>query len=104
MHDFVNVEVQRRAEALDQRNRAGAGGLLRVAGLPDQVRGNDAIDDAEHTADQRRMCREQKAQRKRKTQHPLPDRPLGQYLIDQPGSPVGHAPGTTAGAEACACN
>jgi len=62
----VDVEVQRRAEALDQRGRAGAGGLLRVAGLPDQVAGDDAVDDAEHPTDEPRMRGQQKPQRKRK--------------------------------------
>jgi len=33
----VDVEVQRRAEPLDQRDRARAGRLLRKAGLADQV-------------------------------------------------------------------
>jgi len=36
-HMEVDVEVQRRAEALDQRDRARAGRLLRKAGLADQV-------------------------------------------------------------------
>mgnify|MGYP003563516365 FL=1 len=44
----VNVEVQRRAEALNQRNCTGAGALLGVPGLPDQVCGDDAVENAEH--------------------------------------------------------
>ena len=41
--------------ALDERDRAASGRLLCVPRLPDQVAGNDAVDDAEHPANQRRV-------------------------------------------------
>ena len=66
-HVEVYVQVQRRAEALDQRDRTSAGKLLRMAGLFDQMRGNDAVDDTEHAADERRVCGQEKSQRKGKT-------------------------------------
>jgi len=71
--------------ALDEGDRTRAGRLLRVSGLPDQVAGNDPIDDAEHSGNQHRIGREEKPQRKRETQYPLTNRPLRQHLIDQPG-------------------
>jgi len=48
MHSKVDTEFQRTAEALDQGDRAG---LSRHTGEPrllDQVRGDTAVDDAEH--------------------------------------------------------
>ena len=43
---------------------------------------------------------EQEAQGKRKAQHPLAHRGLGQNLIDQQRRAFGHAPGPATGAEA----
>ena len=77
----VDVQIQRRAEPLDEGNCARASRLLRKAGLPDQVASDDAVDDAEHPADQCRMRGQQKPQRKRQTQHPLANRPLRQHMI-----------------------
>lgn len=57
---------------------------------------------AEHPGDERRMRGQKKPQRKRKAQHPLPDRPLGQHLVDQPGRAVGHPARTATGTEAAA--
>lgn len=59
-HVKVNVEVQRAAETRDQRDRAGVGGLVRKACLLDQVRGDGALDDAEHLFHERRPSGEQK--------------------------------------------
>jgi hypothetical protein len=41
----VDVEVQRAAEALHQRHRAGGGLPAREAGLVREVRGEQAVDD-----------------------------------------------------------
>jgi hypothetical protein len=49
-HMEVEVQVQRTAEALDQRHRAGARRLAGESGLPDRVAGDDPIDDAELVA------------------------------------------------------
>ena len=46
----VQVEVERTPEALDQRHRAGVGALGTEAGLADQMRGDDAVDDPQHAS------------------------------------------------------
>ena len=46
--------------------------------------------------------RKQVAQREWDAQHPLPDRPLGQDLVNQVRSTVSHAPGATGGTESTA--
>ena len=80
----------------------GSDGLLRVAGLLDQMAGNDAVDDAEHAANQRRVGPEEKTHWERKAQHPLSNGSLGQHLVNQPGRAVSHTPRPTTGAEATA--
>jgi len=44
----VELEVQRTAKALDQDERAGVGRPGAEPGFPDEVRGDDALDDAQH--------------------------------------------------------
>ncbi len=88
----VEIEVQRTAEALDQRHRAGACRLAGEPGLLDQVTGDDTIDDAEYLAHDRWTAGEQETQGIRKAQHPLAHRLLGEDLIDQQGGAFGHAP------------
>ena len=44
----VNIEIERRAKALDQRHRAGLCRISGKAGLLDQKVRNRAVDDAEH--------------------------------------------------------
>ncbi len=73
----VKVEVQCGAEALDQCHRAGARCVWREPGLLDQVRGNDAVDDAQYLAHER----------------------LRQNLIHQQGGTLRHAPRPATGAE-----
>ncbi len=46
----MDVQIKHAAEALDQRDRAGASCLIRKTRLLDQMRGDDAIDDAQHLA------------------------------------------------------
>ena len=58
LHVEVNVEVQRAAEALDQRHRASMCRLAGKSGLLDQVRGNASVNDAEYLAHDRRAARE----------------------------------------------
>jgi len=70
-HVEMNVQIQRTAEALDERDGTG---VCRFVGLPslfDQVRGNDTVDDAEYLTHDRRSTGEQKPQRKEKAQSPL---------------------------------
>ena len=70
-HVEVHIEVQRAAEALDQRHRACPRVLAREPSLADQVRGEAAMDDAEHRAHDRRFVGEQEPKRVGHAQHPL---------------------------------
>jgi len=54
-HVEVHVQVQRPAEALDQRHRAGHGAPTSQACPADQVRGEAAMNDAEHGAHRLRI-------------------------------------------------
>ena len=45
-----NIEIERRAKALDQRHRAGLRGRGSEAGLIDQITRNRAIDYAQYRA------------------------------------------------------
>ena len=47
-HVEVDVCIERAAEALDQRHRAAVAQLASTAGFFDEVRGNAAVNDAEH--------------------------------------------------------
>jgi len=64
------------------------------------VRGDAAVDNAEHTAHDLRATGEQEAQRKRDAQHPLAHRLLGKHLVDQQRGTRGHAPSAAAGTKA----
>ena len=89
----MEVQVQRTAETLDQRHRAGARRLAREAGLLDQVAGDDPVDDAEHPARDRWTAGKQEAQRLRKAQDPLAHRLLGVRMtvcpLDKRSTPNG---------------
>lgn len=56
--------------------------------------------DGQHSAHHLGVSRKQVAQWEWDAQHPLPDRPPGQDLVNQVRSTVCHAPGATGGAEA----
>ena len=53
-HTELEESVERTAEALDQRDRAGVCRAGFVAGFSDQMRGQGAVGDAEHPAHDRR--------------------------------------------------
>ena len=55
--------------------------------------------DGQYAAHHLGVGRKQVAQREWGAQHPLPDRPLGQDLVNQVSSTVSHAPGATGRAE-----
>lgn len=82
-HVKVNVEVQCTAEALDQGDGTGLGRLVGIARFLDQMRGDDAVNDAQHPAHDLRPAGEQKAQLKGKAEYPLAHGLYGQNLIDQ---------------------
>jgi hypothetical protein len=89
---YVRVECV--AEALDQGDRPGVGRLPGKIRPSDHVRGDAAIDNAEHLAQDGAAAGEQKPQRIRDTQDPLPHRLFGEHLIHQQRRAFHHAPGT----------
>jgi len=98
-HMEVNIQIQRTAKTLDQRDRAGVRRLMRQSGLLDQVRSNHPVNDAEHLAHDRRAAGEQETQWKRKTQHPLAHRLFRENLIHQQRGTFCHTACPTAGTE-----
>lgn len=52
-HVEVQIQVERAAEALNQRHCAGPGVLVSESRLLDEMRGNHAIDDPQHLAHER---------------------------------------------------
>jgi hypothetical protein len=64
-HVQVHVQVQRRAEALDQRDGAGVAGAARQASLAQQMARDRAIHRAQHSVSTAGSGREQEAQRHR---------------------------------------
>ena len=98
----MHVEVQRAAEALDQRHRACLPVLARETGLADQVRGEAAMDDAEHRAHGRRLLGEQEPKRPGHAQHPLAHGLGREDLVDEERGALGHTPCATARTEATA--
>jgi hypothetical protein len=98
-HVKVDVQVQRRAEALDQRHRAGVAcrtGETRVLQQPARDR---AVDRAQYQRQRIRIPRQQIAQRKGQRQHPLSQGSLRQHLIGQQCRRLCHAPSTARGAK-----
>jgi hypothetical protein len=87
-------------EAQQQRHRTGAGQRAGKSRFHDQVRGNAAINDAEHLAHDRWTAGKQESQRVREAQHPLAHRLCRKDLMHQQRRTLGHAPGTATGTEA----
>jgi hypothetical protein len=58
------------------------------------------VDNRQYTTHHLRIGRKQVAQRKRYTQHPLPNRSLRKHLVHQVCSTINHPPGATRRAEA----
>ena len=71
----VNVEVGRRAKALDQRDRAAVSFVRLVPSLAKQVLCNYAVHDLQHRRHQLGLCGQQQAQRDGQShdpnEHPL---------------------------------
>jgi hypothetical protein len=82
-HMQVNIQVQSRAKALDQRNRpgSGAGGQGEACQLHEEGR-DAALDHRQHLSQCFRLGREQESQRKRKRQHELTNGRFGKHVID----------------------
>ncbi len=90
----VNIQVQCTTKPLNQRYRARAGSLFRIACLLDQVCSDNAIDYPEHLARDQWSAGKEKAQLEWKTEHPLAHRLVREYLICEQGRTLGHAPRT----------
>ena len=100
----VQVQVQRRAEALEEGDRAA---LLRAhapvpANAPPQLGEQRAQEGAEHFARELAIVGAAVAKRVRKREHPLPDRHRGEHAEDEMRRGVRHAAAAAGGAEAAA--
>ena len=100
----VDVQVERRPEALDERDGAALLRLLApvLARTSSKLREQRADERAQHLARQPRVVRAAVAERVRKRQHPLPDRDLGQHPIDQMRRRVRHPAAAARRTEAAA--
>ena len=79
------------AESLDQGDSAGLCGGFCITGIPSQMRGNGAVDDAQHTAHDGGPAGKQKTQWERYAKHPLTYGQMRENVIYQQGGTVGHA-------------
>ena len=77
----MDVEIERTAEALDQRDRTRVCALPGVTGFMNQVRCNGTVYNAQHRCHDRRLAGEQKAQWIREAQYPLAHGLFGQDLV-----------------------
>lgn len=98
-HVEMDIEVQRRAKALDESDSTRPGPVVCIACFPDQMGSDDAMDDAQHPPHDLRPAGEQETQLVRETQYPLAHGLFGQYFVNQQGRAFGHATCTTARAE-----
>ena len=73
----MDVEIERTPEALDKCHRTSLCEAFRKARFVGQVRGDGAVDDAQHLAHDGRLAGEQKAQWERYAEHPLAHRLVG---------------------------
>ena len=98
-HVKMDIEVQRRAKALDEGDGPRHGTVVCIACFRDQMGSDDAMDDAQHPPHDLRPAGEQETQLVRETQYPLAHGLFGQYFVNQQGRAFGHATCTTARAE-----
>jgi len=96
----VEVQVERAAEALDQRHRAALRGGAFDARLIRQPARDHARHEPQQRADGFGAAGEQEAKWIRKTQHPLQHRPQAEHLLHQVTCGLGHAPRAAARAKA----
>ncbi len=67
----MDIQIDGRAKALDERDRAGVGCAAIQSGLLDEKCRDDPMHDLQHRREQLGMRGQQDAQRDRKRQHPL---------------------------------
>jgi hypothetical protein len=91
-HMKVDIKVERAAKALDQRHRAALRAGALDARLISKPTRDHAMHDPQHRADGLGFACEQKAQRVRKTQHPLSYWARAKLLFHQVPRRLGHAP------------
>ena len=95
----INVQVSRRAEALDERERTAMSLAALESRLLDQKCGNDAVDALQQRREQIGMGGQQDAQGDREREHPLPHRHARDHAVDQVGSALRHASCPAGGAK-----
>jgi hypothetical protein len=98
-HEGVEVgrEVQRGAKALDERDRAASSAPDPEIPFrsPPLVGEDGPQETTQHLTRQPSVPGTAVAKRVRKREHPLPDRDFGQYVVDEMGGGIGHAPTST---------
>ena len=101
-----DVQVGRRPEALDQRDRTIVGLLGLEPGLIEQEASVGAVTHLQHRRHELWLCRQQQAQRNRQPSlanpHPLAHRHMGDDVVDQMRGALRHAPRPARGAESSA--
>lgn len=79
----MDIQVESRAEALDQRHCPGRTFPERVSSLVDKMSGNGPLNDAQHLAHRLGMGGKQVSQGKGETDDPLTKRRIGEHFIGQ---------------------
>ena len=95
----MNVEVQRAAKSLDERNRSGARLVLPEPRFGAQVRRDGPDHDAERAVHGVRVAGEQETHGKGNAKHPLANAAPGQDIVHEQRRGVDHAPGAAARAK-----
>lgn len=93
---YIEVEGSRDAvpsEALYQRHRTGGAILQLQSSLADQMGRNSPVNDTQYLAHRLRVGGEKVSQRERKTDDPLAQWYIGEYIIREMGRCLGHAAG-----------
>ena len=88
----MHIQIERAAEALDQRHCPGRRARARNAGLADQMTRDRPVNDTEHPRDDLGTGCQQIPQRKRQRQHSLADRLARQGFVHEQGRRLGHPP------------
>lgn len=70
-HVEMDIQIEHRPEPLDQRDCTRSGRVACIACFPDQMRGDDTVNDAQHAPLDLGPAGEQEAQLKGKAQYPL---------------------------------
>ena len=85
----MDIQIERRAKALDQDDGTHPGRVVCTACFPHQIRGDDTVDDTQHQPHDLGSSGEQEAQLKGKAEYPLAHGLFGQNFIYQQGCAFG---------------